>query len=347
MEYLKTCISSLCGIAYDKVEFIFVDDGSPDDCGEICENYARKDNRIKVYHKKNGGVSSARNYGIKKAEGKYITFVDADDWIEPDKMYTVIQMMLQSNYDIYIHGQYIDFKNKEPVEVRPFDSCRVFTASDEINKLQKMVFVRDYNSMKTCLGAGVLCNATDKIVKKNILEENGCMYDEEIEVSEDGLFNLKVLEYCNSAIYIDLCIYHYRMRRTSACHSVKGTIGYKKIKIFMNKAIEYLQCTEKDTSYYEALYCRCYDLLFEQFETAYLSNAAVKGNLLPCMRMIKKELKEEPFLKVIKTVKIKNLTVKEKVKALMFKLKLAPVFLLIKVIKRRMNFDKKAEQLYY
>ena len=83
-QYLRKCIESTIAQTLENIEILLVDDGSPDQCGKICDEYAEKDNRIQVLHKKNGGLSSARNYGCKAAQGKWIMFVDGDDWIEPD-----------------------------------------------------------------------------------------------------------------------------------------------------------------------------------------------------------------------------------------------------------------------
>ena len=81
-QYLKECIESISKQTYSNLEIILVDDGSPDNCGEICDLYAEKDSRIMVLHQKNQGVSMARNNAIQKATGEWITFIDADDWIE-------------------------------------------------------------------------------------------------------------------------------------------------------------------------------------------------------------------------------------------------------------------------
>lgn len=80
-KYLKRCIDSLINQTYKNIEIILVDDGSPDNCPKICEEYAAKDNRIKVFHKENGGLSDARNYGLGKASGDYVLFIDSDDWL--------------------------------------------------------------------------------------------------------------------------------------------------------------------------------------------------------------------------------------------------------------------------
>ena len=84
--YLRKCLDSIVGQTHRNLEIILVDDGSPDNCGAICDEYAARDERIKVIHKENGGVASARNAGLAVASGDYIGWVDSDDWIETDMM---------------------------------------------------------------------------------------------------------------------------------------------------------------------------------------------------------------------------------------------------------------------
>ena len=99
-KYLDRCLESIVNQTYKNLEIILIDDGSPDNCPAICDEYAQKDSRIKVIHKANGGVSSARNKGIDVATGDYIGFVDSDDWIEPDMYETLIKNAEQYNSDI-------------------------------------------------------------------------------------------------------------------------------------------------------------------------------------------------------------------------------------------------------
>lgn len=82
-KYLKKCVESIRQQSYSNLEIILVDDGSPDKCGQMCDEFAKGDSRIKVLHKKNGGLADARNAGIEKASGEYLLFVDSDDWIHP------------------------------------------------------------------------------------------------------------------------------------------------------------------------------------------------------------------------------------------------------------------------
>lgn len=106
-RYLNQCIDSILAQTYKDFELILVDDGSKDKSGEICDEYVKKDSRIRVFHKKNGGVSSARNYGIDNAQGTYICFVDSDDWVDE----TYLEDMLKpGDYDWIIQGIKINDK---------------------------------------------------------------------------------------------------------------------------------------------------------------------------------------------------------------------------------------------
>ena len=114
--YIHKCVDSILGQTYTNLEVILVDDGSPDNCGKICDEYAAKNKRIKVIHKKNGGQADARNFGIEAATGEIIGFVDSDDYIEPNMYQEMIDYMQQNNLDIVcadtnqVKGNKIKFK---------------------------------------------------------------------------------------------------------------------------------------------------------------------------------------------------------------------------------------------
>ena len=99
-RFLDRCIQSVIRQTYHEWELILVDDGSPDKSGEICDAWSIKDNRIRVFHKDNGGVSSARNLGLKKMSGEYVTFLDSDDWLDEACLQTCMDMSLENNLDV-------------------------------------------------------------------------------------------------------------------------------------------------------------------------------------------------------------------------------------------------------
>lgn len=105
-EYLDRCVNSLLTQTYDNLEIILVDDGSPDNCGQMCDQYANQDSRVRVIHKANGGLSSARNAGIDIAQGEYLGFVDSDDWVVPETYQWMLELALQESVKLVCAGRY-------------------------------------------------------------------------------------------------------------------------------------------------------------------------------------------------------------------------------------------------
>lgn len=110
-KYLEKCVQSICSQTYRNLEIILVDDGSPDRCGELCDTFAKEDSRIRVFHKENGGQSSARNLGLDNMTGEYVTFVDSDDWIEPDMYSHLYALIREHNAQIACCGVCMDYAN--------------------------------------------------------------------------------------------------------------------------------------------------------------------------------------------------------------------------------------------
>ena len=109
--YINKCIDSIINQSYKNIEVILVDDGSPDKCGEIANIYSKKDSRVKVIHKENGGLSDARNCGMKYATGEYVLFVDSDDWISEEMIDTLVSIAIETNADIVQSAFYYAYEN--------------------------------------------------------------------------------------------------------------------------------------------------------------------------------------------------------------------------------------------
>lgn len=115
-KYLKKCVDSIINQTYKNLEIILVDDGSPDNCSKICDEYARQDSRIKVIHKENGGLSEARNAGMKIATGEYISFIDSDDWIKSEMIEDMYNRMIEDKSDLASSG--VLWVDENGVEIR-------------------------------------------------------------------------------------------------------------------------------------------------------------------------------------------------------------------------------------
>ena len=104
VPYLRQCIESIINQTYRDLEILLIDDGSPDECGEICEEYKNRDNRIRLFHTENNGLSAARNIGLKAATGECIGFIDSDDWVEPNMYEVLVRRLEETEADISVCG---------------------------------------------------------------------------------------------------------------------------------------------------------------------------------------------------------------------------------------------------
>lgn len=196
-DYLDQCVESIVSQTYADLEIILVDDGSPDDCPAMCDAWAERDSRIKVIHKKNGGLSNARNAGMAIARGEYLTFVDSDDWIESDILRLSLQCSKENNADIVAFGVdwiYSDRKeNPNPLH------AAVYYGTDNI--------VRTY--FQSCM---VRTTVWNKLYKSAVLND---IRFPEGRLHEDEFFTYRVLAKANVAAVIDTIGYHYRQRSDS------------------------------------------------------------------------------------------------------------------------------------
>ena len=136
-KYLETCVMSLIHQTYENLEIILVDDGSPDKCPEICDAYEKTDDRIRVIHKKNGGLSDARNAALEKTTGKYITFVDSDDYVDAEYIEKLYNALIQYNASAAICGIRITDERRtviDQIAVTEHAEPEVYKGTDIIKK---------------------------------------------------------------------------------------------------------------------------------------------------------------------------------------------------------------------
>lgn len=197
--YLRKCVNSILAQTYKNLEIILVDDGSPDRCGEICDEYARKDPRVKVIHKKNGGLSDARNAGLDICTGQYIAFVDSDDWIEPHMYQRLYELIQQFDADIAYGGISNDVE----------EDGRIYTHS--VSNYGKTPFSEEkIDAMKRFFLSS--CAAWDKLYKAHLFAEIRFPIG---EINEDEAIILPLLDQCNIICYTNEICYHYIKRINS------------------------------------------------------------------------------------------------------------------------------------
>lgn len=198
-DYIGRCLDSIISQTYKNLEIIVVDDGSRDHTGEILDNYAKKDRRIKVIHKENGGVSSARNKGIEAAEGDYIGFIDGDDLIESEMYKTLVDLLEEENADIAHCGYQMVFPDR----------------IDYYHNTGKKKIQTTEEGLKDLLsGEMIEPGLVNKIYKKELIKN--CRLDETVKINEDLLMNYQLFKLSQKSVYYDITPYSYMIRSSSA-----------------------------------------------------------------------------------------------------------------------------------
>lgn len=203
-KYLRECVDSVLAQTYENIEVILVDDGSPDSCPAICDEYAARDARVRVIHKENGGVASARNKGLEIASGEYVAFVDPDDVISP-VMYESLVLALEEEVADIAMCEYAR-------EISGLDTCdsprgkrRLFEAYDDM-----LAILTNAPNIRDITWSGIY--VWDKLYKKDLIVHK---FNQEYLMSEDNDFNRHYIRECKKAVVIPRAYYMYRENQNS------------------------------------------------------------------------------------------------------------------------------------
>lgn len=197
-RYIKACLESLCEQTYKEIEIIVIDDGSTDASGTICDEIAKKDSRVLVFHLSNGGVAKARNYGISMAKGKYLTFSDSDD--------TVVNNFIEQSVSLIKDADYVSGAFKT-VNDRAEESI-----IDYMLEYDETVDCTEYLKKMAEYQAGAYWGANwGKLYKSSIIKEHNLRFESNVGFAEDFRFNLEYLKYVNKIALIHNPVYYYRV----------------------------------------------------------------------------------------------------------------------------------------
>lgn len=212
--YIKECIESIQTQTYPNIEIIIVDDGSTDGSGEICGELAERDSRIRLIHQENAGVVSARGRGVEASEGKYLSFVDGDDWVEPN----MIEGMVR---DI---GEADLISTKIQKEARPGEWVEEYDKFPEGVYSGETGLAKVFETMIFDLNSGSVYNLTpgvcNKLFLKDKLQKVYLEVPPQLTFAEDSVLLYKYLLDCHALVISHKCFYHYRYREGSAVHRI-------------------------------------------------------------------------------------------------------------------------------
>ena len=212
-KYIHQCIDSLLAQTYRNIEVILVDDGSPDHCGKICDEYAAKDSRVKVIHQQNGGVSVARQTGIDHATGEYSIHADPDDWVELNMIEELVAKAVANNADMVICDFYRESK-----------SDRIHVCQNPGNDLSASAVLRKILSQQ------LHGSCWNKLVNRSRIEGIG-FTPEDLCILEDELYNIRILARKIKVSYLPKALYHYRIdNENSLCNTISDKSFKLKVK---------------------------------------------------------------------------------------------------------------------
>lgn len=223
-DYLPQCLDSIINQSYTNFEVLLVNDGSTDSSGIICQEYAERDSRFRYIEKENGGVSSARNLGLERSEGAYITFIDSDDWVEFNYLEVLYNALRENNADVAISSYksyYLDGKFY----------LRVYSSQEEeflrIGKRNRDVFLEEFPKLGK-LNHDFHCIAS-KLFKRELLESQ--KFDESINYGEDLYFFFNLYLKMQSIIYVKETTYIYRQHGTNITLNFTESLALQEIQI--------------------------------------------------------------------------------------------------------------------
>lgn len=218
-KYLETCLNSILEQSYDNLELLLIDDGSTDQSGQICDYFAERDDRVQVIHIQNGGVSNARNIGLKNMNGEYCILVDSDDAIHKDTLSRAVQLLESDELDcvIYKYKTIDDAKfDTEIQEIQKCKSVRNYQVLDHENIMEEILIGKKFRMLA--------CNKLYKTsLWKNLEYPIGRKY------GDDTFVTYQLMDRCQKTGYLEEILYYYRMREGSALHQ---KVSLERLQLF-------------------------------------------------------------------------------------------------------------------
>lgn len=298
-KYLNRCVDSVINQTYKNIEVLLIDDGSSDSCGKMCDDYAKENKNIKSFHKKNGGLSDARNYGLKKAQGQYIYFLDSDDWIEPKTIEILVKKIESDKADIAVGGIKTvgDFSSYENLW---YNQDLVLSKDEALNDLLENKYMASH--------------ACNKLFTKELISKHpfpkGKIY-EDIRIMHNIFLDCEKITITKEYLYN----YYQREESISNNHNLKKDFEY--IEAFSERYndIKKIANNYADLCYYQIGYAIANVFLHNSFEKEDKEN--YKEEISKCLIFLKskkiKQLmkkygdkKQNYYIKFVKIFKTKS-----------------------------------------
>jgi glycosyltransferase involved in cell wall biosynthesis len=243
-KYVGFCLDSLLAQSLEDIEIIVVDDGSPDSSGAIAEEYSRRDHRVRVVHRENGGLGPARNTGIECATGEYIGFVDSDDWVDERMFFDLYRVASERGADI-VRGGHEVWSNGKLIARKPHPLAgKALQGRDEIEPFRMLLYGRMPEDSESL---SLPVEVWTSIYKRNLVQDSDVRFRDIL--SEDTFFNISVCKYAQRITYIGECGYRYRKDRQP---SITNSFNLRTVDRYLGLARQLLSQAEGEECAQEA-----------------------------------------------------------------------------------------------
>lgn len=219
-KYLSRCLDSILAQTYQDWELLLIDDGSTDGSGKICDEYATRDTRIRVFHKANGGVASVRQLGIEEARGEFSIHVDSDDWVEPQMLEEMLAELEQTDADIIVADFYKEYTGSVVLHQQRSKECT------PISLLEDIVYGRQM---------GALWN---KLIRHTLYNKYNLSFAKGVNLGEDALMLVQLLQHPVKVKYLERAYYHYMDNGTSTLCRGFNRRKYQNVAAYVKKMLE-------------------------------------------------------------------------------------------------------------
>lgn len=282
-KYIDDCMRCMKSQTYEKIEIILVDDGSKDRSGAICDEYAKSDDRIKVCHQENGGLSSARNLGIRNATGKYVWFFDVDDAVEPTVIEDNVKLAEENQADVVMFGFWYFDVDKQELIPNELGSAFVGTAEEYfhnflVHTVEHEVFNAPWN----------------KMIRKELLEKNNLWFDTRYPIYEDIIFAASLLRIAQKIVVNDKLYYKYFVRSSGSLITRFYDTFFESVTQFHDNAMEYCKRYENN------------DKQIRRFNLLYVTHVFTHLKQISCRQQLSKGEKYKLIDKILESDKLQS-----------------------------------------
>lgn len=338
--YLNQCLESLHNQTLQDIEIIIVDDGSTDGCPAIIDEWRNRDKRMKIIHKENGGVSSARNEGIEIASADWIAFVDPDDWCDIDyyeNLYNVIQ-----NQEEVIDAVICDYNEFIDGRIYRRDGAKKDFLLEEDNKIRgfrnRIIVPNIQTDDNICLKYG-MAQPWNKLYKKSIIDKQNLRFNINLRYYDDVEFNFHYFHFTKSIYYIKVCGYFYRLNNDSFSRKFKSD-RIELDKAYLESLIQKSKEENYDDDTRQAIYISILRVIIHELLVCYYLHDENKLSVKNKIEILKSEI--DYFQDEISKIKPKNLKISNKIVLMLIKNRYLMLLLFIgKVRKFLINISRR------